>query len=220
MSVIATVRIGAEDFRLGAVLDADPEVRVRLERLVSVNGRPIPYLWVSNEDVRAIEAALSRADDVDSIEVVDRTNGDALVRADWGERPDGFLEAVTASGGVVLGGSGQGKYWRLELRFEDHPQLTEFYRRCTELGIDLELESVHNPGIPRDPEVAFGLTGEQRETLRVALDRGYYEVPRRTNLVELAESMGISDSAVSQRLRRATEKILRETLFDGSDDDR
>ncbi|MFP8889357.1 helix-turn-helix domain-containing protein [Natrialbaceae archaeon A-CW2] len=52
------------------------------------------------------------------------------------------------------------------------------------------------------------LTSTERETIERALEAGYYEVPRSTTLGELADSLGVSDAAVSKTLRRAESKLL------------
>jgi len=57
-----------------------------------------------------------------------------------------------------------------------------------------------------------GLTREQRALLRLALDLGYYEVPARVKLTQLARYTGVSKAAVSKRIRRAERKILFESV--------
>ena len=57
-----------------------------------------------------------------------------------------------------------------------------------------------------------GVTREQRALLRLALDLGYYEVPAKVNLAQLARYTGVSKAAVSKRLRRAERKILFDTV--------
>ena len=52
------------------------------------------------------------------------------------------------------------------------------------------------------------ITPKQWEALELAYDRGYYERPRGTNLDELAAALGISKSAVSQRLCAAEARLV------------
>ncbi|MFB6185097.1 MAG: helix-turn-helix domain-containing protein [Haloarculaceae archaeon] len=222
MSVIATVEVDASDFVLEDTLAADPDLRIRLEHVVPIGDSIVPYLWIDDDRVEDIQAALDGEENVDSFRILDEANGEALVRVDWAQGIDGLFDAITENGGTVLEGVGERETWRFDLRFEGHDQLTAFYQRCADTGISIALQSVHNPGIPQDVGIEYDLTEAQRETLRTALDRGYFDVPRRTNLVELAERIGISDSAVSQRLRRGTKRILAASLFDAeesTDDD-
>lgn len=65
---------------------------------------------------------------------------------------------------------------------------------------------------PDDGDEEFGVTDPQREALLAALEAGYYEVPRDTTLAAVAERLGVSDQAVSSRLRRGTGTLLCETL--------
>ena len=52
------------------------------------------------------------------------------------------------------------------------------------------------------------LTGTERETLRHASNRGYYETPRAATLDDLADEFDVSKTAVSMNLRRGERKIL------------
>lgn len=53
------------------------------------------------------------------------------------------------------------------------------------------------------------LTENQIKILKIALDEGYYEWPRRINTVELATKLGISRTGVTKLLRRAEHKALK-----------
>ena len=208
MSVITTFAVDAEDFTLGAALTPNPGMRVRLERVIPVGDSFIPYLWASNETIEDIEAKLTAEADIASFQIVDETEDEALVRISWAADVDGFLRALGDARGTILEAVGESESWRFQVRFDDHADLTAFYRTCAEKGVTIEIESIHNPGVPRAFSGVSQLTEAQRETLALALQRGYFAVPRETTVVELAEELGISDSAVSQRLRRGIAAIL------------
>ncbi|NHX38031.1 MULTISPECIES: helix-turn-helix domain-containing protein [Haloarcula] len=57
------------------------------------------------------------------------------------------------------------------------------------------------------------LTTKQREAAIIAVDGGYYQQPRQTTLDDLASTLGISKSALSQRLN-AVESKLATAAFD------
>jgi hypothetical protein len=61
---------------------------------------------------------------------------------------------------------------------------------------------------PHPPVAGRGLTAAQREAIRAAADRGYFKVPREVSLKELAEQLGVSEQAVSQRLRRGLGNLV------------
>jgi len=53
------------------------------------------------------------------------------------------------------------------------------------------------------------ITTKQQEALETAIDEGYYETPRETNLEDLADELNISESAASQRLNTAEMKLVK-----------
>jgi predicted DNA binding protein len=95
--------------------------------------------------------------------------------------------------------------WELRLRFTDHRQLRQFNERCIEKEINLTLQRIYNPHVP---PIQDELTSIQWHTLAVAYELGYFAVPRKVTLGELAEHLGVSKQAVSQRLRRATRTVV------------
>ncbi|MGB9953142.1 helix-turn-helix domain-containing protein [Haloarcula marismortui] len=60
----------------------------------------------------------------------------------------------------------------------------------------------------------FDLTDSQRRALVLAVESGYFEVPRGTTLGELGAELGISEQSVSESIRRATNKVLHSVMFD------
>ncbi|MFD1648062.1 helix-turn-helix domain-containing protein [Haloarchaeobius litoreus] len=56
------------------------------------------------------------------------------------------------------------------------------------------------------------LTDRQRECLRIARQAGYFEVPRRCTLADVADRLDVDKSTASVTLRRATERVLDQFL--------
>ena len=218
MSVIATIESPAEEFTLGKALSTNSGIRVRLERVVPLGSTLIPYFWAEDGSVEAIERALRAEADIESFEIVDRVDGEALVRVEWREDLDGLVDAMVTTDATILQGVGSAERWRFQLRFDDHDSLTQFYRRCRDHDLTFELRSVHDPGTPAD-QPGLGLTRTQRDTLEAALANGYFEIPRRITLAELAAELGVSDTAVSQRLRRGLRTLLTATLSESEEPD-
>lgn len=64
-----------------------------------------------------------------------------------------------------------------------------------------------------EPEPAGdGLTDRQREALRTAYEMGYFEIPRRASLDDVAAELGITASSVSERLRRGQTQLMETTV--------
>jgi len=59
---------------------------------------------------------------------------------------------------------------------------------------------------------ASTLTARQGEVLRVAMDMGYFEFPKRVGIEDVANRLGVSKSTASETLHRAEEKVLQSFL--------
>ncbi|AOL16618.1 bacterio-opsin activator [Sulfolobus sp. A20] len=58
------------------------------------------------------------------------------------------------------------------------------------------------------------LTHKEMEILKLAVNKGFFDTPKRVGLEELAEELGVSKSAIMQILRKAMAKIAKKTVFD------
>ncbi len=76
-----------------------------------------------------------------------------------------------------------------------------------EVNASLESMTEYNPAA-RGPLAT--LTERQIETLRLAVDRGYYASPREVSADELADELGCSRGTASEHLRKAERYVLSE----------
>lgn len=216
MSVIAVFTVPADQFALGEILEVRPGVQVRLESMVPTGDRTVPYFWVSKEDTKAVEQTLTDSSMVERVRIVDETNDETLFKMEWSSEVNGLIEVVGKAEAAVLEAQGYGDDWSFRVRFSEHEALSAFYRSCIDRGIDVDLNEVNSP-LGSDGERGIGLTDAQREALLAALEHGYFAVPRQTTLEELAETLDISDTAVSQRIRRGLTAVLSVTFLQGED---
>lgn len=212
MSVIAEFSIPAEQFALGHLLEVREGVRIRLESMIPTGESMIPYFWVSSPDIEEVERTLQDSPVVEEVKIVDRVEDEALFRVEWSDDINGIIEAIIESETVIMKGNGHGDYWTFEFRFPEYEDLSNFYRTVVDNGVSVDLESIHNP-IESSGSDTTQLSSEQREALLAAYQQGYFAVPREVTLVELADQLGISDSAVSQRIRRGLSKLLADGLL-------
>ncbi|MFB6178842.1 MAG: helix-turn-helix domain-containing protein [Halorientalis sp.] len=217
MSVIAEFTIQAEEFLLGKLVAVHPTLTVELERVVPAAKRVMPYVWGYGSDLDAFEAHLSTDPNVETFEVLDRLGESALYKIDWGEPTEELITGIAETDATILEAHGTDE-WMFRIRFEDHEGLSTFHTFCQEHGIQYHLTRVYT--LP-DPSVdnPYGLTDAQYETLLRAVERGYFEVPRKVTFAELAGELGISEQAVSERVRRGTNAILTQVLYDNQSGD-
>ncbi|ELY98301.1 bacterio-opsin activator HTH domain-containing protein [Natrialba chahannaoensis JCM 10990] len=90
--------------------------------------------------------------------------------------------------------------------------LLEYRERCLEKGVGFQVRRMYHEHEAETKQ--YGLTEHQREALQTALDRGYFDVPRAATLSEVSDELGISDQALSARLRRGQANLLWHTIAD------
>lgn len=214
MSVRADLSVPATDFVLGSVLGERSAVRLRLECAVPLGDAVAPCVWVSGLDLDDVVAALRRDPDVTDVIVLEETDEEVLVDLGWDPGASTLFELLVDSRAALVEAVGSGESWSLRLRFPDREPLGVFFRRCRDRGVDLSVERVVETD--RAGADALPLTDVQRETLQIGFERGYFDVPRGITLVELADELGVSDTAVSQRLRRGVSTLLGEHVTEST----
>ncbi|MFB1065670.1 helix-turn-helix domain-containing protein [Natrinema sp. H-ect4] len=211
MSVIAEFRVPSSDFELGRILDVEGITSIELENLVPIGEAAVPLFWIHNSTRQSFLESIQRHPAVTSAAEVDVFDDRTLFTLDWDANHDHLFEGIAESEGQLLSAVGTPDTWEFELRFPDHDALSEFRTHCEDAQISLEVQRVFNPTKP-DAGPWYGLTELQREAITLAVRMGYYDIPRGCTTKELADELGISDQAVTERLRRAIVSLVRYTL--------
>lgn len=102
--------------------------------------------------------------------------------------------------------------WSFTVRFQDHADLTRFHQFYQDKDFPVYIDRVSALDESPGPQYGFGLTPAQRDILIMAVENGYFEIPRNTALDDIADELGISSQAASERIRRGTETVLRKAL--------
>lgn len=215
MVVLVEFTIPAESFPFGRAIGGDPGVSVTLEEMVPFEGRRIPFLWVRNAgsgDLEAFEETLTNSETVKHAEALTRIDDSVLYQVTWNVAAASFLNGIADSGGTIMEGHADG-VCSFVVRFANHADLTQFHRFYQANGYPVHIDRVST--LARDPGATFDfdLTDHQREALVLALEMGYFAVPRESCLEDVAAELGISSQSASERIRRASEKIHRKALF-------
>lgn len=208
-TIDATVTVPPEAFVLSRSLSRRPGVRVSLEREVSLSPAVNTYARVSNADRDWVETRLRDEKGVADVDVLDGDDEDRLVRIAW-DVPAARTAGVPPANATCLDAVGTDDGWRFALRFPDRDALADWYGRCADRGIDVDVRRLSEDGGTATP--GGRLTEPQRAALKTALDAGYFEVPRAVTLGELAGRLGVSDTAASQRIRRGVSTLVAERL--------
>lgn len=212
MSVIAEFTADGDEFVVGRALAVSHGSTVDLERIVPIDDGLFPYCRVRGEaDPGMFAETLAANPAIDAVvHVPDEDDGD-LYRITWTEdAADDLLELLIEHDGQVLAASARDGRWQFRLRFPSTALLADFQRTTTDVGVPLEVGRVYTAAESTDPD--FGLTAAQVDALVTAVETGYFRVPRGISTADLGALLGISDQAVSERIRRGVETLTRNAL--------
>ncbi len=92
-------------------------------------------------------------------------------------------------------------------------RIRELYARLKAKAPGVVIESLRHTHSQGDLGL---LTPRQRTVFDRAMAEGYYEVPRRVTLTELASGLGVAKSTLSESLATIERKILKETADRGN----
>lgn len=211
MSTIVEITVPAADFELGRSLQPIGEgARFELERMIPTGDRIIPYFWAHDADTDALIASLNNEENILEASLLDEFDRQALFRITWPADVNGLVQTLNNHAATILEAVGTGERWEFQLRFPDDADISVFRADCDQAGVRIELQRLYHPAEPQTDQSA--LTPTQRETLLIALEEGYFAIPRQITTEELAEQLDISDQALNERLRRGHTNILTSLL--------
>ena len=217
MAVIAHLRIPADSFELGRILELDSGGTIELENMVPMGEKAVPFFSVSENVRESFEQNVANHPSVERIVEVTRHDTERLYSLDWNIERDVFFQGIVDKRGQLLNATGTSSTWEFEIRFPTHEALSDFQEYCGNAHVSLEVGRIYNPVRP-GTGMWYGLTAAQRETLIRAVEGGYYSIPRQMSTQDLADDLGISDQAVTERLRRAIVTLTENTLIAVEDD--
>lgn len=211
MATIAEFSIPVGSFALRETLPEFPDVSVEADRIVSHSPDVVmPCLWADDGNLSRFERALAADPTVAEIRATASFDQECLYHVEWSEGIRELVREMIDHEGVILEASGRDDQWLLRIRFMTREQFDAFREYFEERIPAMGLTQLFTPMHPR--HTRGDVTSEQHEALTTAAELGYFAVPRNATIEEVAEELGISHQAVSERLRRGTENVVRDVL--------
>lgn len=207
MTTIVDFSLSLGGFVLSDAVAMYPDAEFELVPLAGTVSKLSPLLSVVGVQRELMTAAL--VDDSTTADVeLSSTSGDdghLLYRVEWeSDRP--LLDHLTETTGAhiqrarVVSGR-----WLLKVYFPDSEDVSSTLEFCERRGFDVQIARIY--GVEESDETPFDLSQSQYEAVRLALDRGYYNIPQDSTMAELAAELGISQQAFSERLHRAHQNL-------------
>ncbi|OVE85496.1 helix-turn-helix domain-containing protein [Natronolimnobius baerhuensis] len=219
MGLLAQFDIYCDALPLVGVARELPDATVLFEFQFNHGNPPLFIITVTDGTRTAIEAALTAAVDIDEWMLIGEAGSTRRYQAtpaltfeeqlgDHIDNPAG-LKSLAAVEAVIERIEVTKEGWRQSGWFANRDAFTEFSLFWQQNG-GFRLHRLTQNGASEPP--GDGLSDRQREALRIAYENGFFQIPRRTSLKEVAAELDISASSVSERLRRAQTQLIEETV--------
>lgn len=209
--LIATFRLELDAVALGRAFEEAPGMAVEAERIAAHSTQwTMPCFWIAAEDFDAVDDALRADPSVDRIVETAEFDDETYYHLDWSDAVDERVNAYVDREGSILQAEATAEGWEVQIRFTSRDQFDAFREALTERGHSFALLALFEPGAAR--ESIGDLTPSQRDALVAAAEHGYYEVPRRITMRQLASELDVSHQSLSELLRRGTEKLIGSEL--------
>ena len=216
--VLVTASIPLGEFALAETFRRVPLASVRCETTVECGESALPILWIRSASPAELEDALQGDPSVERATLLADNGDERMYRLSWSNNVDFSVDLLTAERATVLGRAADARGWTIRMLAPSRQALRDTVTLCRDYGLSIAVNTINHVGAGRSGQ--FGLTSAQYDSLSLACERGYYEIPRKAQLTDLADEMGVSHRAYSERLRRATEGLVERTIlnrFAGSD---
>ena len=206
----ATLRLTLPDaVWIGDLSRRFPATRIRILAALSDDANGVGLAEIEADDVEAVLEAMDGYDAVTDLRILRRDDDAALVQF---ETSLPLLLFAARDSGVplempfdIVAGEA---VWTLTA---PRDRLSELCTQLDAFGIPYVVERIGS----EEPAESL-LTDRQAGLLAAAVDRGYYDTPRRCSLTELADEQGAAKSTVSEVLHRAEGAVVKQFLAERS----
>ncbi|WP_247728440.1 helix-turn-helix domain-containing protein [Halovivax limisalsi] len=210
--IVAEVHVDHDRLLLRPTLRRLGEGTIVPENRATRDGRRYQFVSIEADSVSVLDTALAADPTVADPLLVERQDDRLIYRVQVTDSALTIDGAVADRCGRIRDASITPTGWVLKLRLPTREALIEFNDECKGRDISVSVTQLRTADLAGSP--LLGLTEKQQELLTVAYQEGYFDVPRGISQDELAAALGVSKSAISQRLRRAMSELCASS-FDG-----
>lgn len=207
MTVRAELTVPARESSLGAPV-ADAGGSIVFGRVVPLGESESPHVWVDRTTDPYLAIDGSDSDGIQAVDCLHAAGTARLYRIDCDLPTDDLFATIRRNRVQLLEAVCTPEHWQLRLQATSSERLSAFRQECERRSITFRLDRLVEPTPPdRRPG---GPTDRQYEALRLAVENGYYDIPRTASLRELGAELDVSHQAVSYRLRRGIKRLVED----------
>lgn len=188
MTTVVELEVPAERLGLARTFDRVQTFEFQVSGLI---GEGPPLVYVSGPDRERVESALERDPSVEVIATLDdASDGQWLLRLEFNQGIKTFQEIVSDNDGAILEASGKDGTWSVKLLFHDRAAVSDCHSLFEEHEFAVTVTRVSAMNDTSNGQTP--LTETQYETILKAHELGYFDVPRKVTLEELATELDLS----------------------------
>lgn len=210
--IYVELEVSHPDLPLAALMEQIPAATLEFEFQPASTALTGGFLTIAGTDLAAVKSALEADPTVDETLLLGLIDSRLVYRITVVDCVPLLPPDATDRGIRVLHVGTENAAWRLRLHCPDRSVLEALRQHYHDNGVSFRVKRLHDARTTRGaPSVT--MSPVHRETLTIAYEMGYFDVPRNATQSELAERLGLSRSGVSQRLRRATAALVEQLLL-------
>jgi len=216
MAIITEVRFAHEDSALAGTLSALPALETTVVSETSTDPDGDYHFRFDYDGDGSVREALAADHTVCEATAMRESESSRLWGIEFASETKLLAPLVTAESGFVLDARSappetdlDPRGWHERWLLPDREALHDIWQHARDEGFTFDVLELHQRG-RTDAEYPGpdALTDQQREALVAAYREGYFTEPRETSLEELADSLGISASAVRGRINRGLKALV------------
>ncbi|UPM45104.1 helix-turn-helix domain-containing protein [Halocatena salina] len=212
MTSIAEFTIPAEEFALWTTLKRLPDIEIEVDRVVAHDmSHVLPFVWVSYEENEELSTVLEDDPSVAECELLAEYEDEQFYHMTWAADVQVVGYMIVEQKATVQRAIARDRAWHLQVLFPDRNGISAVNDYAQEHDLSYDLRRLYDVDAVR--RVRYDLTSNQHEALIKGLESGYYDIPREAQLADIADDLGISHQALSERFRRATRRLIENALL-------
>ncbi|USZ70829.1 helix-turn-helix domain-containing protein [Natronosalvus halobius] len=219
MGFVAHVSLSHPDLVLAPTIRAHSNVTMRFEYGVVTDSRERCFVSIFSDEFDHIEQTMANDRTISSPTRVATFSGRSIYQMTVETGLEIVPYRCSVRGIFVFETISNDNGWDVRVHIPDRETLSAFREYCRSRSISFRVNRLSESTADDDGDTYF-LTERQHEILSKAYYSGYFEIPRRASQDDLANQLGISTSAVSQRIRRAVGELIESTLENSRTPDR
>ncbi|MDQ2051961.1 helix-turn-helix domain-containing protein [Natronolimnohabitans sp. A-GB9] len=210
MGFIAEVQLAHDELALAPTISEHPETTFRYEYEMTPDDRRLQFASVFGDDYTSVEETMTSDPTVSDPTCVATFENRSIYRLEVETDLEIVPDRCGEQGLFVFTITSAERGWTARIHLPDRDALTALRAWYRDRDVSFRVTQLYDTSV--SDSGTYHLTEQQYEILMMAYYSGYFDIPRDSTQDDLAERLEISDSAVSQRLRRAISELIATTI--------